>query len=382
MRSFVARSRVHDSGVAGTRAEDISTLEGVATCAPRVWIDLSNSPHARLFAPIAERLERGGAEVLVTARDHAQTVALARSHLPGAEVIGAASMGGGGFDLGALVGRVRDLARWARATRPDVALSHNSYAQLVAASVLRIPSVTAMDYEYQPANHLAFRLAERVLLPAALPEGVVRRQGARARKTVRYEGLKEELYLAHPGDDRAGPGRRGGSRSTDAPLVVARAEPTGAAYHRRANPLFIACLRELCIRRGAACVVLVRHESQRRAIEELGLPSCSVPTEAVEVDSLLLEADAFLGGGGTMTREAALLGVPTFSVFSGRRPAVDRLLESEGRLQHITTPSQISLDGRRVAPVSAERIRERGAVIEATFAGAVFELLTRKRGFG
>jgi predicted glycosyltransferase len=83
-----------------------------------------------------------------------------------------------------------------------------------------------------------------------------------------------------------------------------------------------------------------------------------------------------------MTREAALLGVPTFSVFSGRRPAVDRLLESEGRLQHVTTPSQIPLDGRRLAPVSANRIRARAAAIEATFAGAVFELLTRKGGFG
>ena len=171
------------------------------------------------------------------------------------------------------------------------------------------------------------------------------------------------------------------SRRTDAPLVVARSEPTGAAYHRRDNPLFIACLRELCIRRRRDVRGSRRHESQRRA-SRLGLPSCSALAEAVEVDSLLLRRDAFLGGGGTMTREAALLGVPTFSVFAGRRPAVDRLLESRGRLQHVTDPSQISLDGRRLAPESAERIRARGAAIEDTFGGTVLELLTRKRGFG
>ena len=70
---------------------------------------------------------------------------------------------------------------------------------------------------------------------------------------MRYEGLKEEptspirATIAPFRDGAAYPDR------TDAPLVVARPEPTGAAYHRRENPFFIACLRELCIRRGAAC---------------------------------------------------------------------------------------------------------------------------------
>src|SRR5437764_360637 len=45
----------------------------------RVWIDLANTPHPVLFAPIADELEAQGHEVLVTARDHAQTVALAAS---------------------------------------------------------------------------------------------------------------------------------------------------------------------------------------------------------------------------------------------------------------------------------------------------------------
>jgi uncharacterized protein len=44
----------------------------------RVWIDLSNSPHPLLFAPIERRLTEHGHEVLLTARDHAQTVPLAR----------------------------------------------------------------------------------------------------------------------------------------------------------------------------------------------------------------------------------------------------------------------------------------------------------------
>ena len=54
----------------------------------KIWIDLSNSPHPLLFAPIARRLEQAGHEVLITARDNAQTLQLARERWPAVEVIG------------------------------------------------------------------------------------------------------------------------------------------------------------------------------------------------------------------------------------------------------------------------------------------------------
>ena len=42
----------------------------------RVWIDLTNSPHVLVMRPVIRALERRGAEVLVTARDFAQTLGL------------------------------------------------------------------------------------------------------------------------------------------------------------------------------------------------------------------------------------------------------------------------------------------------------------------
>ena len=46
----------------------------------RVWVDLTNSPHVLVLRPIIRVLERAGAEVLVTARDFAQTLDLAQRH--------------------------------------------------------------------------------------------------------------------------------------------------------------------------------------------------------------------------------------------------------------------------------------------------------------
>jgi predicted glycosyltransferase len=44
-------------------------------------------------------------------------------------------------------------------------------------------------------------------------------------------------------------------------------------------------------------------------------------------------ADLMIGAGGTMTREAALMGVPTVSLFAGQRPAVDAWLERQGLMR-------------------------------------------------
>jgi predicted glycosyltransferase len=345
----------------------------------KVWIDLANSPHPLLFEPVARRLEAEGAEVAVTVRDHAQTLALARQRWPGATLIGEASAAERlpAKALG-VAGRVRGLRSWARRERPDVALSHNSYAQILAARSLRIPAVTGMDYEHQPANHVGFRGAQRILMPEAVPAGAVRRQGASGRKIVRYPGLKEELYLRGFGPDEGALAAAGIDPS--APLAVARSAPAGAAYHPGENPLFAELLAELGRREGLTTVVLARHPEQRLEIERLGLPGLLLLDAVIDSGALLSAAGLFVGAGGTMTREAALLGVPTFSAFAGRPAAVDAWLEERGMLRRIGSAADLPAEvGRKPAPERAERLAASGERIEDIFVRATLESIERGR---
>ena len=231
------------------------------------------------------------------------------------------------------------LARFARRRRPDVALSHNSYAQLAVARCLRIPAVTAMDYEHQPANHLAFRLASTVLLPEALRNSGVAAQGASDAKTTYYDGLKEEIYLgAFTPDpsvlDSVGLADRGGT-----PLVVARGAQQGD----------LSPLRErVVLRRAAAARGGPRGAVRGPAPLSGGGGSTPrartrrlvVPPRAVDSRSLMAMADLVLGAGGTMTREAALLGSPAQRV-QRPRPAVDRWLVERGLLGRLERADDI-----------------------------------------
>ena len=307
----------------------------------KIWIDLDNSPAALLFAPIARRFEELGHSVAVTARDNAQTVELARQRWPDMAVIGGPAPPKRWAKVGATLSRVRGLRAWARRERPDVALSHNSYAQIVAARWARIPVVTAMDYEHQPANHLGFRLARRVLLPEAMREVDVRRLGASPRRTRFYPGLKEEVYLGDFEPDPDVLAKVGVEGPNGEPVVVARTPPDRAFYHQFGNPLFLDALRAVGEQAPARLVVLTRYPEQRPVIEGLKLPNCVVPERAVDSRSLMRAADVVIGAGGTMTREAALLGARTYSVYAGASPAVDRWLERQGRLTKLRAPGDL-----------------------------------------
>jgi predicted glycosyltransferase len=333
----------------------------------RIWIDLSNSPHPLLFAPIARRLEELGHEVGITARDNAQTVELTLERWPHATIIGGESPKSPRQKAKAMIERIRELRRWAHHYRADVALSHNSYGQIVAARSLGLRVVTAMDYEGQPANHLGFRLAHVVLIPEALKGSGVQRQGATDRRTHFYPGLKEEIYL---GDFEPNPEvfasigiqRRGN------PLVVARTPPSRAAYHQFGNPLFGQALEVLNNEAHARVVVLARHPEQREAIEAFGLNNLVVPDHAIDSRSLMYHADLVVGAGGTMTREAALMGVPTYSVFAGEQPAVDRELERREDLRRLQSATELTPVRRRTkSPKSINALRDRAGQLVETF---------------
>jgi uncharacterized protein len=308
----------------------------------RIWIDLANSPHAPFFRALIPEFTARGHQVEISARDYAQTVELATKAGMMPHVIG----GHGGGKLtgkaGNLVGRAAALRKWARDRGFDLAVSHNSYAQIAAAAALGIKTVTLMDYEHQPANHLAFRLASRVIVPQAFPNAELKKYGAPLRKVKRYAGLKEDVYLAdfQPDPTFAETLRKLGVASEDV-LIVARPPASEALYHRFENELFDRLLAHLTDCVHTRIVLLARTEAQRAEYEKSNLANVIMPRAALDGANLIAAADLVVSAGGTMNREAAALGVPAASIYAGKWAAIDEQLTREGRLQKLTSATDI-----------------------------------------
>ncbi len=296
----------------------------------RIWIDLDNTPHPSFFRPIVEELRARGNDVTVTARADGQTVELARLYGMPPRVIG----GGRGRSLttkaAATLWRATRLAAFGLGRGFDLAVSHGSRPLVLAAWPLRVPVVTLYDYEGVAAG-LFHRFSDRVLVPEPVLAGIPAGQRDRV---VGYPGPKEEVYLA---DFEPEPGVRERIGVTDEQiLVVLRPEADAAHYHPRdRQPLLEAVADRLATDSRVHVALVPRSGAQRREVgailDDRGI-DWDVPA-TVDGRQLVWAADLVIGGGGTMTREAAVLGVPACSVFQGPTGAVDRSLEADGRLR-------------------------------------------------
>jgi predicted glycosyltransferase len=334
----------------------------------RVWIDLTNSPHVLVMRPIIELLRADGHEVRVTARDFAQTLQLcarfgidhtAIGHHRG-EKLSAKALG--------LAQRSGALVRWARRNGPfDLALGHGSNDVSVAAALLRIPCSTTFDYEWATVQHTVnCRLAQAVVVPRAIPPERLARYGA-VPKLGRYDGLKEEYYLADFEPDPAIVDELG--LDTSDPVVVVRTPPEVSLYHRFEHDTFGAVLAKLRDA-GAQTVVLPRTPAQREQLREAG--GFILPERAIDAQSLIAYADLMISAGGTMNREAVALGTPVFTSFEGRLGAVDEQLIAEGRLLRLTDPDEVVIAKRsRSADGDAARVRRDPRAFAALLAAPV-----------
>jgi predicted glycosyltransferase len=325
----------------------------------RLWIDLANSPHVPFFRALIDRFTAAGHEVEITARDFAETVPLAHAARMDPRVIGKHGGREVSGKAGNLMNRALSLASWARKRRFDLAVSHNSYSQIVAARILRIKTVTLMDYEHQPANHLAFRFASRIIVPASFPAGALRRFGARVGKVRRYHGTKEDVYLAGFRPDPAF-----GARlcelgvNPDNVLVLMRPPAVDALYHRFQNTLFDEAMTMLLENDNVRVVLLPRNDAQRAMYSTKAI----VPSAPLPGPDLIAASDLVISAGGTINREAAALGVPVASIYAGKWAAVDEQLVKEGRLLRIS--DTVDLRKLVIQKKQAAQPRRSAAVIE------------------
>jgi uncharacterized protein len=326
----------------------------------RVWIDLTNTAHVFVLRPLVELLERDGHEVSLTARPLSHTLELLDSwghpYTPLGRYGGASRVG----KARAAAARLPQLVGYGRGRRFDCALAHGSTDLPPACRLLRIPNTTMFDYEWAALqHHLNCRLADRVLVPEPIPAARLARYGARPPKLVHYPGLKEEYYLSDFEPEERVLDELGLERGVI--LCVVRTAPAYALYLGGSeNPLLPSVLRRLSERPDARTVLLPRTREQAAAAAGLGLERLIVPERAVDGRSLVAFADLLVSAGGTMNREAAVLGTPVWSIFEGRMGAVDELLMREGRLRLLRDPAEIELE-RKPRDSGQQRVRRNPA---------------------
>jgi len=306
-----------------------------------IHIDILTPKQALFFDEVAKRLEASGHSILTTTRRYREAEEVLRLRRRGATIVGEHGGGTLGGKLEASLKRTLDLARLLERERPAVSLSFSSPEAARASFGLKITHIAVNDSPHSEAvAKLTIPLSKRLLTPSIIPLRLWLRLQASREMIIRYRALDPIAWLR---DYKFNPNiLEQLNLQRERPVVTLRMEESYAAYllsaagQSQTLKIIEMLIREL--EGGAQLVVIPRYEDQATMLRERFGGEIILPEKTVDGPSLLAFTSVFIGAGGTMTAEAALLGVPSFSCYPGEPTIVESFLVRRGLLYHPERP--------------------------------------------
>jgi uncharacterized protein len=324
----------------------------------KIWFDLSNSPHINMFAALIRDLERSH-EVIITCRPLANTIDLLDLHQFKYSVIGSHYGGKLAAKVFGFPVRVAQLTRFLASRQIDVAISQSSFHSPVVSRLLGVRSIYMNDNEHAMGNVPAFLCANTIMVPEFLGMEKLRKQFANPRKVLHYPGVKEGIYLWEL-DERLGKAAAA-SRNRTRRKVYVRPEPWTAQYYKGSRNFMDDLL--LGMKDHVDIVLLPRGTAQGTHYRDARFSGIEIVTTALDIADIAPDCDLFIGAGGTMTREMAVLGVPTISVYQDELLDVDRYLLEVGAFTHLpalTAPEALGVLARAQQRPPNRELLEKG----------------------
>jgi predicted glycosyltransferase len=325
----------------------------------KVWIDVLTPKQANFFAQLHHRLNAKGFKTLVTTREYREVNELL--DLRGLKAVQIGRHGGAalGEKLVESSRRILGLAKAVEEYGPDVAISFSSPEAARVAFGLKIPHYCISDSPHAEAVcKLTIPLSQKLFTPWVVPLWAWKRYGINPRDIIRYHALDPKVWLT---SYKSSPKTLDGIKLDPArPLMVIRTPEEFAAYlsDRLSSAPSTADIigRVLDLDDGSLqIVVLPRYDMQGEKFKKRFGDRIIVPEHIVDAISLMRISSVFVGGGGTMTAEAALLGLPVISYYPSEPTFVDRFLVNQGLVDRILDPSRIA---QRVVAISKSRDTE------------------------
>jgi predicted glycosyltransferase len=323
----------------------------------KVWFDILTPKQVMFFKPAVEMLREKGHELLCTSREYREANDLARLRQIDLMVVGKHGGAKKSQKLWQSANRIMKLTEIISAFKPDVAISFSSPEACRVAFGLGIRSIGFNDSPHADAvAKLSVPLLDLLLCPWIIPYTSWIRYGVPRRSIIRYRGLDPIAWLRRfthgPALTRTNylPHKKGDNMSKKTILV--RMEEAQASYIAFKQPTnaTVKMLDRLINNLSdiANFFILCRYDDQKALISNRYPGKVTVIPDIVDGLALISQTDIFIGAGGTMTAEAALLGKPTISIAPSSF-YVEKYLLSHGLILKASGPEDLARITRNVA---------------------------------
>jgi predicted glycosyltransferase len=301
----------------------------------KIWIDIL-TPKQLLFTESLIEKFGNKHDILCTSRTYVEVIKLAK--IRNFKLISVGRHGG--FEkeskLKASVYRMEKLIPLITKFSPELTISFCSPEAARISFGLGIKHVAFCDSPHANAvMKLTLPFIQKLLTPRIIPKKEFSKYGINKKNIVQYNAIDAYVTIKRKPIEKTNPFKKLNRKN-----ILIRVVEEEASYTSKSNKL-IPILEQIIKKyKNENIVVLGRYDKQIKNLKKIFVKNVTILKMSFDGKALLNKADIFIGSGGTMTAESALLGVPTIS-YNGVPNIIERYLVSNNLVKRETEPERI-----------------------------------------
>ena len=274
--------------------------------------------------------------VLCTSRKYNQVTDLAKIRKQKLVIIGKHGGGEKHDKLNASLSRSKLLVKKISKFSPDITISFCSPEAARISYGLGIKHICFSDSPHaENVMRLVVPLVQKLLIPWIIPKKKFTKFGIDQNNIIQYKAIDAATISKRK--------IKNIKKTVGKRIILIRLEEDEAAYSLKKRPI-IPIIKEILKEfSGQEIVIMTRYASQKKYLQQIFQKKIKILSKVVDSKLLLYNADIFIGSGGTMTAESALLGIPTISYDAVPNIIEDYLVRKKLVMREVNPKKMVSV---------------------------------------
>ena len=341
----------------------------------KIWFDILTPKQLLFFEPMIEKLRKNN-QILCTSRNYHEVVELAKVRNVKLVLVGKHGGSNKSGKLKASLERTLHLSQIVEKFAPDLTISFCSPEAARISFGAGIKHIAFSDSPHAEAvMRLSIPFVQKLLIPWIILKKEFIKYGITEKDIIHYRSIDAALIVKQKSKNYS----KSDFHLKDKKTILVRVEESQAAYVKyRKNPsknIINEIAKELS---NCNIVVLGRYLPHINQLKREFGNKIIVMDKVVDGKALLRFTDIFIGSGGTMTAEAALMGIPTIS-YDAVPNHIEKYLVRIGLIRRQKNPKIIIKLVKKILKSDNQNLRKKAKTILNSMEDPISKLLTTIR---
>jgi len=302
----------------------------------KIWIDILTPKQLLFSEPIVGKLGKKH-DLLCTSREYEEVSKLAK--IRDFDLVFVGKHGGGDREtkLKASINRMEKLSKKIKIFSPDIVISFCSPEAARISFGLGIKHIAFCDSPHANAvMRLTLPLIQKLLIPYPISKKEFSKYGIDEKNIIQYKAIDAVVTIKRKINQNVTLPFKNNKKN-----ILIRIEEEHASYTSKSNKIIPIIKKLIGDFESENIVVLGRYSKQIENLQKILGNKVKIVKMSYDGKHLLKNTDIFIGSGGTMTAESALMGIPTIS-YNAVPNIIENFLVKKSLVKRETNPNKIS----------------------------------------